>query len=202
MHPLVEDATLTQPCGTSGDTRGMCPPQNALPARPLCVRTAGVWAALLLLAGCTSTPPRVASPEALPSTTTSEPATSAGEFTLTADPLDTWNAVGQIVVRTDDAEYESRAQMLGLYAVRYRREPFLLLVRALPLTDERRTALTEITAATHSGAPIHSDASARLLAVLQRELPAEILRVRGIQAAERAASTPVRKTKPKRWRTR
>lgn len=46
------------------------------------------------------------------------PTSTRGAFTIEAGELDTWNAVGQIAVRTPGVTYEGRAQMLGLYAVR------------------------------------------------------------------------------------
>ena len=38
---------------------------------------------------------------------------------------------GQILVRLDGVQYESRAQMLGIYAVRYRGERFLIRTHAV-----------------------------------------------------------------------
>lgn len=115
------------------------------------------------------------------------PAVSRGEFTIPADMLDTWNAVGQIVVRTPGVTYEGRSQMLGLYSLRYRGEPFLVLTRALLLSDTVRNATTRVTATSPSGSPIDSEAAAELLALLRRALPAEIERVRARQAEERKA---------------
>ena len=121
-----------------------------------------------------------------------------GEFTIAAGKLDTWNAVGQIVVRTAGATYEGRSQMLDLYSVRYRGQPFLLVTRALLLSDTIKDTTTLVTARTVDGKPIDSDASAELLILLQRELPAEIERVRATQAAEAAArKANLRKPKPK-----
>jgi hypothetical protein len=68
--------------------------------------------------------------------------------------------------------------------VRYRGESFLILTKALLLADTLGRPTTQVTAATEQGGPIDSDASADLLALLQRELPAEIVRVRAKQAAE------------------
>ena len=101
--------------------------------------------------------------------------------------LDTWNAVGQIAVRTNGVTYESRAQMLGLYSLRYRDEPLLVFTRALLLSDTLRNTTTLVTATSPAGKPIDSDAAAELLALLQRELPAEIERVRATQAEEKKA---------------
>ncbi|NUS38072.1 MAG: hypothetical protein HOQ02_03495 [Lysobacter sp.] len=146
-----------------------------------------------LLAGCATPPPAPPPPptQALPAPP--PPTTTRGEFTIAALPLDVWNAIGDVVVRTPDAGYDSRAQMLGLYAVHYRGEQFLLLAHALPLSESIRVLTTSVTARTPDGAPIDSDASAGLLAVLQQELPAEIERVHARQAAadaaEKAAAT-------------
>lgn len=142
----------------------------------------------LALAGCATRAPPPAAP---PTTDTVEPilppATTRGEFTIVAGMLDTWNAVGQIVVRTPGTVYEGRAQMLGLYSVRYRDEPMLVLTRALLLSDTIRDTTTLVTAKSPAGKPLDSDAAAELLALLQRELPAEIASVRARQAAEQKA---------------
>jgi hypothetical protein len=121
------------------------------------------------------------------SATSIVPNVTRGEFSVSASKLDTWNAIGQIVVRTPGVEYNGRSQMLDLYTVRYRGQPILLIARALLLSDTVRNTTTLVTARTPTGKPIDSDASAELLARLQRELPAEIVRVRATQAAEAAA---------------
>jgi len=159
--------------------------------------------ALLLLvalgiAGC-RTPPTASAPapEAAPQPV-APPTSTRGEFTLAADKLDTWNAVGQIIVRTDGVTYYGRSQMLDLYTVRYRGQSFLLLTRALVLSDTIRDTTTLVTATTRDGKPIDDSASADLLAVLQRELPAEIVRVRALQAAEKAKAKTKKAKKPKK----
>lgn len=149
--------------------------------------TAPRLAALVLAlaaAACTTAPrpPETAPPPA----PAAPPLATRGEFTIEAGQLDTWNAIGQIVVRTPGVVYEGRAQMLGLYTVRYRGEAFLVLARALLLSEVPRET-TRVTAASPTGQPIDSAAAAELLALLQRELPAEIARVREAQAAERKA---------------
>jgi uncharacterized membrane-anchored protein len=155
--------------------------------------------ALLLLATCvagcaTRAPaPEVAEIE-LP--TVVIPTVTRGEFTLEADKLDTWNAVGQILVNTPGVEYEGRSQMLDLYTVRYRGEEFLILTKALLLSDTIKRTTTRVTATTQDGKPIDSDAAADLLAQLQQKLPAEIVSVRAKQAAE-AAAKRAEKTKAK-----
>ena len=115
------------------------------------------------------------------------PTSTRGAFTIEAEELDTWNAVGQIVVRTPGVEYEGRSQMLDLYTVRYRGVPFLLLTRAMLLSDTIKRTTTEVTAATRVGKPIDDDAVVELLELLQRELPAEIESVRKRQAEEARA---------------
>lgn len=145
--------------------------------------------ALLLLAtcvwGCATRAPAPEVPEIeLPAVV---PTVTRGEFTLEADKLDTWNAVGQILVNTPGVEYEGRSQMLDLYTVRYRGAEFLILTKALLLSDTIRKTTTRVTATTQDGKPIDSDAAADLLAQLQKKLPDEIVSVRAKQAAEAEA---------------
>ena len=110
-----------------------------------------------------------------------------GEFTLEADKLDTWNAVGQIIVNTPGVEYLGRSQMLDLYDVRYRGEEILVLTKALLLSDTIKKTTTKVTATTKAGKPIDHDASADLLALLQRQLPEMIIEVQKRQAEEAKA---------------
>lgn len=127
------------------------------------------------------------------------PATATrGAFTIEAEELDTWNAVGQIVVRTPGVEYEGRSQMLDLYTVRYRGVPFLIITRAMLLSDEIKRTTTQVTAATREGKPIDHDVVVELLALLQRELPAEIADVRRRQAEEAKAKKEAEKKKKKK----
>jgi hypothetical protein len=127
------------------------------------------------------------------------PATATrGAFTIEAEELDTWNAVGQIVVRTPGVEYEGRSQMLDLYTVRYRGVPFLLITRAMLLSDTIKRTTTQVTATTRAGKPIDHDAVVELLELLQRELPAEIADVRRRQAEEAKAKKAAEKTKKKK----
>jgi hypothetical protein len=125
------------------------------------------------------------------------PTTTRGEFTIEADKLDTWNAVGQIAVRTPGVEYEGRAQMMDLYALRYRDVDFLVLTKALPTSETIKRLTTKVTATTPGGKPIDSDAVAELLALFQRDLPAEIGIVRATQAAEKKAAEKKAKSKGK-----
>jgi hypothetical protein len=116
------------------------------------------------------------------------PTTTRGEFTIEADKLDTWNAVGQIAVRTSGVEYQGRAQMLDLYALRYRGEEFLVLTKAVPASATITRLTTKVTATSSRGEPVDSDAVAEFLVLLQRQLPAEIESVRARQAAEKKAA--------------
>ena len=159
--------------------------------------TAWLLVGLCTLGACTTRTPVHLPPASMATSATSiVPHVTRGEFTVSANKLDTWNAIGQIAVRTPGVEYEGRSQMLDLYTVRYRGQPFLLIARALPLSDTVRNTTTLVTAKTSTGKPIDSDASAELLALLQRELPAEIVRVRATQAAE-AAARKAKLKKPK-----
>ncbi len=125
------------------------------------------------------------------------PDATALRFTVEAGMNDTWNAVGQILVRTPGVTVDGRAQMLGLNAIRYRGEALLLLTRALPLSDTIRTQTTEVAVTAPDGSLMRSDGATELLAVIERALPAEIERVQaGLGAQQDAARTPkARKTK-------
>jgi hypothetical protein len=149
--------------------------------------------ALLTLAACATThapPPAPVQPLPAPP----PPTTTPGQFTIEAVPLDVWNAIGDIVVRTPQASYDSRSQMLGLYSVRYRGESLLVLAHALPLSDSIHVLTTEVTARTPSGAPIDSAAATDLLATLQREMPTEIEAVHARAAAADAAAKAAKET--------
>ncbi len=126
------------------------------------------------------------------------PTTTRGRFAIEADKNDTWNAVGQILVRTPGITYEGRAQMLDLYSIRYRGEPWMILTRSLPLSDDIKKTTTEVTATTPKGAPVDSDAVAELLALLERELPAEIESVKAKFAAEKKAKEKLKTRKKKK----
>jgi hypothetical protein len=154
---------------------------------------------VLLLAGCRTAAPPAAEAPAPAATVPAElpPLATRGEFTIEADKLDTWNAVGQIAVRTPGVEYQGRAQMLDLYSLRYRGVEFLVFTKALPAAATNNRLTTRVTATTPAGKPIDTDATADLLALLQRELPAEIVSVRERQAAEKKAKEKA-KAKKKR----
>jgi hypothetical protein len=159
---------------------------------------AKVWLAAMLfaLSGCAShAPPPAPTP---PSVAAAAPTATRGEFALAAVPLDVWNAIGDIIVRTPGASYDTRSRMLGLYSVRYRGQPLLIVAHALPLSDTVHVLTTQVTAKSPAGAPVDSDVVAELLATLQQELPAEIERVHARQAAEAAAeAAKAHEAKPK-----
>lgn len=140
-----------------------------------------------VVAGC-RTAPEPAEPAPAVAEAPAPPTVTRGEFAIEADKLDTWNAIGQIAVRTPGVHYEGRAQMLDLYALRYGGAQFMVLTKAVPAADSPGRLTTRVTATTPAGKPIDHDAVAQLLALFQRELPAEITRVRAQQAAEKAAA--------------
>jgi len=123
---------------------------------------------MLLVASCAPTRPEPPAPVVL--------ATPVGitEFTVADNMLDTWNTIGQIIVRLDGAEYESRAQMLGIYAVRYQGERFLLRTEALVLPAAGQHTLTRVLALGLDGKPNRGLAATALLEILQQRIPAEI----------------------------
>ncbi len=134
---------------------------------------AALAAALCLAAGCASDA-RKQHP-ASPSSATSA---GNGEFTVADNMLDIWNTIGQILVRTDGVEYQSRAQMLGIHAVRYRGRQFLIQSQALVLQRPAGHVLTRVLALGLDGKPDRSAAAVDLLGMLQRRIPAEIGRYR------------------------
>ncbi|MBC7988076.1 MAG: hypothetical protein H7Y19_00635 [Luteimonas sp.] len=158
-----------------------------------------IFCIALAIAGC-APPPRTPElpPEPPPPIEVPAPTTTRGRFAIEADKNDTWNAVGQILVRTPGVTYEGRAQMLDLYSIRYRGEPWMILTRSLTLSDSIKKTTTEVTATTPKGAPVDNDAVAELLALLERELPAEIESVKAQFAAEKKAKEKAKKQKKKK----
>lgn len=130
-------------------------------------------ATVSLVAGCSSTP----APKVVPPAVVIEVPAPPANFTIAAGELDTWNAIGQLLVRMDGVTYEGRAQKLGLYAVEYRGEKFLLLTRALWLSNEIKVTTTEVRAALQDGKPNSSGPAIELLGLLQARLPAELIRI-------------------------
>ncbi|MEO6364997.1 MAG: hypothetical protein ABIO38_02975 [Luteimonas sp.] len=100
--------------------------------------------------------------------------TQSAEFTIAASMNDTWNTVGQVLVRTDGVIYESRAQMLGIYGVRYRGERFLVRTHALVMDKPRDGLRTRVLALEMDGKPNHSAAANALLGILKTRVPEEI----------------------------
>lgn len=98
-------------------------------------------------------------------------------FTIAGRELDTWNAVGQILVNLDGVTYQGRAQKLGLYDMDYRGERFLILTRALVLSSEIQATTTEVRTVLQNGKPDSSAPAIGLLGLLQAWLPAELLRI-------------------------
>lgn len=143
------------------------------PVSPLHSRVASIVVALVLVVGCAPLPPRQTAPPA----TVVEAPTRPSNFTIPAGELETWNAVGQILVRLPGVTYQGRSQKLGLYSVDYRGESFFVLTRALVASAEVRTLTTEVRVALQNGATNRSGAATELLAVLQARLPAELLRI-------------------------
>jgi hypothetical protein len=102
---------------------------------------------------------------------------SRGDFTIAASMLDTWNAVGQLLVRTDGVIYDGRSQMLGIYVVRYRGEKFLIVTRAVVMQSRADGMVTQVGAVLDDGKPKDTAAAIELLGLLQRRLPAELARI-------------------------
>ena len=125
--------------------------------------------ALLVIAATSA--PTVVAQTALTAPTLQTP---HAEFSVPAGMLDTWNAVGQVLVRMDDVIYEGRAQMLGLYAVQYRGERFLIVTKGRVLKDPTDNELTLVCAILQDGKPDASDPAFELLARLEQRLPGEL----------------------------
>ncbi len=150
------------------------------------------WIAALLIAlsGCSSIP-HPAEPK--PVVVVKPP---ASDFTIAAEALDSWNAVGQLLVREHGLTYEGRSQMLGLYDVDYRGERFLVLTRAMVLSADTPVTTTDIRVTLRDGKPDVSDAAIALLGILQAKLPDELKRI----AAEVKTQPPVKKPVRKKRR--
>ncbi len=133
-----------------------------------------VAAVTLLVAGCSTTPPPK---KTVPPAVVVEAPAPPANFKIAAGELDTWNAIGQLLVRMDGVTYEGRSQKLGLYDVVYRGERFLILTKALWLSSEIKVTTTEVRAALQTGKPNSSAPALELLGLLQARLPAEILRI-------------------------
>ncbi|MEO6171250.1 MAG: hypothetical protein ABIO84_09995 [Lysobacter sp.] len=145
-----------------------------LPAIALCL--------VLTLSGCVQ---RLPKPE--PAAAAIADATPP-TFTVQAGMNDTWNAVGQVLIRTPGVSFDGRSQMMGLNAVRFRGAPLLVLTRALPLSDVVMALTTEVSVTTPNGTPVHGNDAAELLGAVERDLPAEIERVKAGLAAQAVAA--------------
>lgn len=138
-------------------------------------RLACIAAFLAIASGCTSFPPD--GPRAEPPAG-AEPAAARGRFAVPGvTMLDTWNAVGQILVRLDGVTYQGRSQMLGLYDVRYRGEPLLIVTRARVMQGPADGMVTEVDALQQDGKPSDSAAGVELLHLLRQRLPEELARI-------------------------
>jgi hypothetical protein len=149
-------------------------------------------AAVSLVVGCSSTP----APKVVPHAVVMEAAAPPANFTIHAGELDTWNAVGQLLVRMDGVTYEGRAQKLGLYAVEYRGEKFLILTKALWLSSEVKTLTTDVRVALQNGKLNTSAPAVELLGLLQARLPAELLRIASEKKHPRVKKAAKKLAKP------
>ena len=150
-------------------------------------------AAVSLVAGCSSTPPPK---KVVPPAVVIEAPAPPANFTIHAGELDTWNAVGQLLVRMHGVTYEGRAQKLGLYAVEYRGEKFLILTKALWLSNEVKSLTTDVRVALQNGKPNTSGPAQELLGLLQARLPAELLRFASEKKRPRVKKATKKVAKP------
>jgi len=148
----------------------------------------------LALCACVQTPRTPAPP---PPVAAPAPEAVRPRFTIEASDNDTWNAVGQLLVRTPGVTYEGRAQMLGLYSIHYRGEPLMVLTRALPLSDSITRTTTEVTVTMPKDQPVDYSGAAELLAAIELALPAELESVRARFAAEKEAKEKAKARKKK-----
>jgi hypothetical protein len=156
---------------------------------PIAACHRAVVAALLAgLGGCASIPH--AQPPAAPAI-----AAPSAEFIIEAGALDTWNAVGQIIVHVDGVTYDGRSQMLGIYDVESRGERFLIITRALVLAGDQQTPRTQVRMAMRDGTPDRSAAAIDLLGLLQQRLPDELHRIATVKTAAPASSRKPRRTR-------
>ena len=121
------------------------------------------------------------------------------EFVFADNLNDTWNTVGQILVRLPEVEYESRAQIMGLYTVRYRGETLLVRTQALVLEQPSDGVRTRVAALSMDGTPNASAKAHELLAVLEQRLPLEIEKYRTpVQLKKPAKKKPAKKKAAKK----
>lgn len=148
---------------------------------------ASVAVAIMLIAGCAPPVPRQSAPPDVPVAAPALPS----DFTIAAGELETWNAVGQLLVRLPGVAYQGRSQKLGLYAVDYRGESFLILTRALVASAAVRTLTTEVRVALPNGTADSSPGATELLATLQSRLPDELIRIAALPKAPRASTKAI-----------
>ena len=142
-------------------------------------RSAGAVAAtwlIVLVAGCAGVGERPSQPS-VPVPVPEQPVDN-GEFTIAENMLDAWNTIGKILVALEGVRYEGRSQMLGLYTVRYRGEPFLIRTRAVAIDDASRAISTRVDALDVTGKPFSSAASVALLRILAERIPQEVAQYR------------------------
>lgn len=149
-------------------------------------------AAAFLLAACNKprkeTPPPAAMPPPVPA-----------EFVIADNANDTWNTVGQILVRTPGVEYESRAQMMGLYTVRYRDQAVLIRAQPMVLEKPGDVVRTRVFALLPDGKPDTGATAHELLAMLERRVPLEIEKYRvPVKLKPAKKAKPKAKKKPKK----
>jgi len=144
--------------------RGFAPVAGAL---------AATWG-LALAAGCASIGTRPA-PVPVP---TEAPPVETGEFTVAENMLDTWNTIGKILVALQGVTYEGRSQMLGLYTVRYRGEPFLIRTQAVAIGALSPGVSTRVDALDSQGKPFSGPAAVALLRILAERIPREVAQYR------------------------
>ena len=154
------------------------------------------------VAACKTAPKETSPAPPVPGEAPAPPTVTRGEFLIEADKNDTWNAVGQLAVRTPGVTYEGRSQMMDIYSLKYRGQEFMVQTKAMLLSDTIKKTTTRVTATTQDGRPIDSDAVAELLGMLQRDLPAEIKSVQAQFAAkakaEKEAKAKAKKQKAKK----
>jgi hypothetical protein len=141
-------------------------------------RAAGAVAAtwmIVFVAGCAGV---FGERPAQPAVPVPEQPVDSGAFTVAENMLDTWNTIGKILVALEGVRYEGRSQMLGLYTVRYRGEPFLIRTRAVAIDDASRAISTRVDALDLQGKPFTSPASVALLRILAERIPQEVAQYR------------------------
>jgi hypothetical protein len=130
---------------------------------------------VMFVVGCANVGERPPPSVALP---VPEQPVETGEFTVAENMLDTWNTIGKILVTLEGVRYEGRSQMLGLYTVRYRGEPFLIRTRAVAIDDASQGISTRVDALDSTGKPFTSPASVALLRILAERIPQEVAQYR------------------------